>query len=571
METRANYLLIGAFTLLAIVGSLGFLIWLAGMQLDRQYATYGIYFDDVSGLGASGDVRFNGIAVGSVIALAIDPTDPSRVLTTVEIDAATPIRANTVAQLQSQGVTGVSYISLSGGTPDAAAPDVDASGLRIIASRRSTMQALVEDAPDLVAEATRLLEQFRQITGPENQAHVAAILGNLDTSSARLDEALNDFSDITGTVSEGVAQISVFTNRLDGLAAAVTHTLAQADETLASVTRTFDSADTVLMDAGPAVTSATAAIASVEAMLGNDVPAILADIAGTAAQARAAIADLQERSGTALDGLSATPDLLNARLAELEQSLQAANTAFAAVTTASDSFNTLVDGDGTLMVAEARDVLAAAQRSMATIEVIAQNDVPAVVADIRAATATAAAAVDRIAADLTAATGRIDPITADAQAALVAARDLLTRANASLDGLDTTLRGADGALASAQSVFTSADGLMQTDLEPALNDIRTAAGHISTAVDQVASDAPAITADLRALIARADTVVGQVQSAVAASAPGIGSFATNGLPELSRLASDARGLVNALDTMVRRVTNDPARFILDDRVPEYRR
>jgi phospholipid/cholesterol/gamma-HCH transport system substrate-binding protein len=104
-----------------------------------------------------------------------------------------------------------------------------------------------------------------------------------------------------------------------------------------------------------------------------------------------------------------------------------------------------------------------------------------------------------------------------------------------------------------------------------LNDIRTAAGQISTAVDQVASDAPAITADLRALIARADTVVGQVQSAVAASAPGIGSFATNGLPELSRLASDARGLVNALDTMVRRVTNDPARFILDDRVPEYRR
>jgi phospholipid/cholesterol/gamma-HCH transport system substrate-binding protein len=571
METRANYILIGASTLLAILGSLGFLIWLAGVQLDRQYATYGIYFEDVSGLGASGDVRFNGIAVGSVIALEIDPTDPSRVLTTVEIDATTPIRANTVAQLQSQGVTGVSYISLSGGTSDAAQLTAENGGLPIIASRRSTMQALVEDAPDLVTEATALLEQFRAMTGPENQAHVTAILSNLDTTSARLDEALNDFSDITGTVSDATAQISVFTDRLDGLAAAVTGTLTQAGDTLAAVTRTFDTADAVMTDAGPAITSATAAIASVEAMLNKDVPAILEDIKGTAAQARAAIIDLHDRSGTALDDLAATPDLLNARLVELQQSLLDANTAFAAVTEASDSFNTLVDGDGTLMVEEARDVLAAAQRTIATIEAITQDDVPAVVADIRAATATAAAAVDRIAADVTAATGRIEPITADAQATLTAARDLVVRAQTSLDSLDTTLTGADGALASAQTAFDSANGLMQTDLDPVLTDIRTAAESISTAVDQVAGDAPAITADLRALIAHADTVVAQVQSAVASSAPGIGDFARTGLPELSRLASDARGLVNSLDTMVRRVTNDPARFILDDRVPEYRR
>ena len=60
METRANYILIGLFTLLAILGTLGFFIWLASIQIDRQYATYGILFDDVSGLDASGDVLFNG-------------------------------------------------------------------------------------------------------------------------------------------------------------------------------------------------------------------------------------------------------------------------------------------------------------------------------------------------------------------------------------------------------------------------------------------------------------------------------------------------------------------------------
>ncbi|MCF7698950.1 MlaD family protein [Loktanella sp. M215] len=571
METKANYILIGAFTLLAIVGSLGFLVWLAGLQLDRQYATYGIYFDDVSGLDASGDVRFNGLPVGRVIGLAIDPADPSRVLTTVEIDAATPVRANTVAQLQSQGVTGVSYISLSGGTVDAGPLIGVDGGLRIITSRRSTLQALVEDAPDLVTEATRLLEQFRAITGPENQAHVTGILGNLDTASARLDQALTDFSDITGTVSAATDQISRFTNRLDGLSAALTQTLTNADTTLAAVTRTFDSADTVLTDAAPAVAATTEAITSVRTMLRDEVPAILADMAATAAQARAAITDLHDRSGQALDGLAATPDLLNARLTELQQSLVDASTAFAAVTEASDSFNTLVYGDGTLMVAEARDVLATAQRTITTIAAITQDDVPAIVADIRTAVATATAAVDRVATDITGATSRLDPLATTAETTLTAARDLVVRAQGSLDGLNATLTGANGALASAQVAFDSATGLMQTDLAPVITDIRNAADRISTAADQVAGDAPAITADLRALIARADAVVAQVQGAVASSAPGIGTFATTGLPELSRLASDARGLVTSLDTLVRRIAQDPARFILDDRVPEYRR
>ncbi|MDP5359028.1 MAG: MlaD family protein, partial [Paracoccaceae bacterium] len=93
METRANYILIGAFTLLAMIGTLGFFVWLASVQIDRQYATYGILFDDVSGLDPSGDVFFNGISVGRVIGIEIDSQDPSRVLTTVEISAATPVRS----------------------------------------------------------------------------------------------------------------------------------------------------------------------------------------------------------------------------------------------------------------------------------------------------------------------------------------------------------------------------------------------------------------------------------------------------------------------------------------------
>jgi len=571
METRANYILIGAFTLLAILGTLGFFIWLASVQIDRQYATYGILFDDVSGLDASGDVQFNGISVGRVIGLRIYEEDPSQVFATVEIDAGTPIRTNTVAQLQSQGVTGVAYISLSGGTPGAMPLTSTDGRLPIIPSRRSTVQTLVEDAPDLLAEATRLLQQFQALTGPENQGYVTNILRNLDTTSGKLDQALTDFSNITGTVAEATAQITLFTGRLDSIGASIETTLERANIALASAQRAFDAAGTALGASGPAIKSVERTFGQAETVLRERIPELLSQLSETIALASAAITDLQSRSGETLDGFGQTAVLLNARLAELERTLLDANTAFAAVTEASDSFDTLVDGDGTLLVIEARDVLVDAKAAIATIEAVVLDDVPAVVADIRAAVATAAAAVERVAADLTGLTGRFDPLAGQAQEALSSANALLVRGQTSLDALDTTLGGADGALASAQSAFDVATGVMNTDLGPVLSDIRTASDRIGAAVEAVTRDVPAIAADLRALIARADAVVAQVQGAVAQTAPGIGDFARTGLPELIRLGVEARGLVSSLNSLVRRIERDPARFLLDDSVPDYRR
>ncbi|WP_340108781.1 MlaD family protein [Pikeienuella sp. HZG-20] len=571
METRANFILIGAFTLMAILGTLGFFIWLANVQIDRQYTTYGILFDDVSGLNPSGDVLFNGISVGKVIDLRIYEKDPARVLATVEINAETPVRVDTVAQLQSQGVTGVAYISLFGGAPDAARLTSSDGELPIIKSRRSTVQTLVRDAPDLLAETMRLLQQFRALTGPENQRYVTNILKNLDASSGRLDQALTDFSSITGTVSDATGQITRFTGRLDRLGASAETTLERADAALASAQHAFDATRATLTSSTAAIDSVEGTFDAAQTILREQVPAILAQVSQVVGQIDSAVADLQSRSGETLDGFGETATLLNARLAEMEQTLRDANTAFAAITGASKSFDTLIVGDGALLVAEARDVLAGAKSAIATIESVVLNDVPVVVADIRGAVATASDAVDRMAADLTGLTGRLDPLAGGAEQALASANALLQRAQISLDALDSALAGAGGALASAETAFDAATTVMTTDLDPVLSDIRAASSRISVAVEDVARDVPAITADLRALIARADAVVAQFQGAVAASAPGVSDFARTGLPELTRLGAEARGLVASLNSLVRRIERDPARFLLNERVPEYRR
>lgn len=564
METRANFILIGIFTLAALLGTLGFFIWLASVQLDRQYVTYGILLDDVSGLDAAGAVTYNGIAVGSVIGLRIFEDDPSKVFTIIEVDAATPVSTATIAQLQSQGVTGVAFISLSATDQVAAPIETFAGGLPIIESRRSTVQALVEDAPNLLAEARLLLQQVQGFAGAENQALVADILRNLSRTTGRLDQALSDFSEISGTVRDATAQITQFTERLDTIGEAVEITLRSTDSALVAVQQAFVSADVVLNTTGPMLDRADGAFTLAENLLRDQIPMILAQVSETVAQTTAAVQDVQMRTGRTLDGFGETAALLNARLVELETTLADATIAFDAVTTASESLEVLVEGDGAALIAEVR-------AAVATVETVVNTDLPLIVADVRRAVQTASVAVEDVAADVTGFTGRLTPLADDGQAALTAATDLIAQAQTSLAALNTTLGVVDGALGSAQTTFDSANDVLQTDLGPVLSDLRLSAERISTAVEDVTADVPAIAADLRALIARADQVMVQVQDAVAQAAPGISDFSTGGLTELSRLAAEARGLVATLNTLTRRIGNDPAGFILDNRVPEYRR
>lgn len=571
METRANFVLIGAFTLLGILGSLGFFVWLASVQIDRQYDVYGILFDDVSGLDKSGDVRFNGIPVGRVIGLRIYAPDPAKVLVTVEVDADTPVRENTVAQLTSQGVTGVAYIALSGGRGDAPPLTAAEGQLPIIPSRRSTVQALVEDAPDLLAQASDLLTQLQTVVGPDNRARVSGILQNLETSSGQLDQALQDFSAVTGTVRQASDQIARFTARLDSIGASVTTTLGNVDTTLGSASGAFDEARRALEAAGPAIGNAGTAFESAATLMRDRVPGVVEQVAQTVATLGTAVTDIAGRSATTLQGFTQTADLMNTRLTELQGTLATADSAFSAVSEASDSLTALTSGQGAALLTDSRDLVASVKGAVGTIQATVDRDLPAAMTDIRSAVATGAQAIERVAADVTAFTGGLAPLTSDAQAALQGATQVFDRAGATISRLENSLTMADSALGAATTAFESAAGLMDTDLAPVLGDIRSASASIGTAAAQLSADLPAISSDLTALIGRADAVVGQIQAAVASSAPGISDFASNGLPELARLGAEARGLVRSLNDVVRSLQKDPAGFLSGNRVPEYRR
>jgi phospholipid/cholesterol/gamma-HCH transport system substrate-binding protein len=116
METRAPFVVVGAFVLAAIAAVFGFVYWLHNTGGLGSRATYHVQFDgSVPGLLVGAAVLFNGIRVGEVTALGLAPDSPRRVDATISVASTTPVRSDTRVGLEFQGLTGVPVVALEGG------------------------------------------------------------------------------------------------------------------------------------------------------------------------------------------------------------------------------------------------------------------------------------------------------------------------------------------------------------------------------------------------------------------------------------------------------------------------
>jgi phospholipid/cholesterol/gamma-HCH transport system substrate-binding protein len=250
METRANYVLIGAFTLFSLLAGLGFFLWLAQFELDRRLDYYDVLFDNVSGLTRGGEVRFNGVLVGQVISFGFDREDPTQVRTRIEVSADTPVTEDVEAQLQSQGVTGVSFVALTSRDPEARLlREVTDEPVPTIRGRPSTFDALIQDAPDILSQTLSLLQQLGEFVGPQNQAAVQQILSNFAAATGRLDEALDDFGQISAQVRDATDILAAFTQELGPLTLEVERVAVSASQALSAATGALTAAEFAIAEA----------------------------------------------------------------------------------------------------------------------------------------------------------------------------------------------------------------------------------------------------------------------------------------------------------------------------------
>jgi len=317
METKANYLLIGLFTITGLLCSMAFLLWLAKVQVDQQYSYYFIRFDNVTGLSNAGDVRYNGFPVGRVVDLQLDPDDPSKVRARIELDVQTPIKTDTVATLQSQGVTGVSFVALTGGSAEA--PMLAEDG--VIKAQPSPLQSVLEGAPVLLQRAVDLLEDINEVVSDDNRAAVSLILGNLSSASGRLDRTLEDFETVSSDLSTSAKAIAGFTTRLETLADTADVTLGTATEALnegramiAQSSTTLDTANETLLAMDSTFTSATD-------LIDGDLAALITQGTAAAQKVENALNTLEAPAKAALESAETA-------LSEAEQTFASANQVF---------------------------------------------------------------------------------------------------------------------------------------------------------------------------------------------------------------------------------------------------
>jgi phospholipid/cholesterol/gamma-HCH transport system substrate-binding protein len=188
VETRANYVFVGSSVLFAIAAIIVFIFWLGRNQLSKNEDVYHTYFTgSVTGLSSGSPVRYRGVPVGTVGYIAIDPDNIEQIRVTLKLRPRTPIKTDTVASLETAGITGGSYIELSGGTNPAPLLVSQNGEVPVIKSKDSGLQSVLDDAPKLLAKLNLLGDQANKLLSDDNIKSISATFDHLNSLSANLD------------------------------------------------------------------------------------------------------------------------------------------------------------------------------------------------------------------------------------------------------------------------------------------------------------------------------------------------------------------------------------------------
>ena len=218
METRANYVLIGAFTLAAVVGAFLFIMWIAGYGAPGGHRNYQVVFKgSVSGLSNGANVLFNGLRVGEVTHLTFSRSDPHQVVADIDVNSDAPIDRNTKARLETQGLTGAAAVALLG-SPNPGPELVGENGRPPIIYAEQTMQLqdILDNVGAISVRATSVLDDADKIL-TDNSEPVRSAIANVDQFSKALADNASGVDAALKSVGEIGKQIGPLAARLQTL------------------------------------------------------------------------------------------------------------------------------------------------------------------------------------------------------------------------------------------------------------------------------------------------------------------------------------------------------------------
>jgi len=340
METRANFVLIGAFTLAVIAGAFLFVLWFSGLTRISEHKSFEILFTgSVSGLSRGSAVLFDGLRIGEVTDISFDPTDPRRVRAMADITGVAPIRKDTKARLEIQGLTGSAVIGLSGGAPDAP-PLVGENGQPpIIVAEPSELQNIMQSVQSVSAKAESVLGNVDKLLS-DNRPAIDDAIHNVDVFSKALSDNSSGLNSALAGLSDMGKRIGPLADHLQALSDDVDKLVQAVDvEKVRHVVSNVDSATSAIADNKAAIDS-----------LLSDSAALAKRLNGTSAKLDSALSDIDSvvksidtrKVATFLDGADALGQTLSENKGNIDRTLKNASELAAKLNASADKIDSLM-------------------------------------------------------------------------------------------------------------------------------------------------------------------------------------------------------------------------------------
>jgi phospholipid/cholesterol/gamma-HCH transport system substrate-binding protein len=407
METRANYVVIGAFTLAVIAAAFGFVFWFSGSDSGQRRTPVRVVFSgSVSGLTKGSVVLFNGIRVGEVTEISLLPEDPRRVVANMDLDRTTPVRTDTRARLEYQGLTGVAQIGLSGGEPGAPAlTPGPGQPLPTIFADRSDFQDLIESARNIARRADDVLERVGRVV-TDNEGSISRTVQNVERFSEALGQNAAGIDRFLEQVGQAAEKVGPLAERLETLATNVDELVRTVDRD--RVARIVENIDRGTSRIGPLVDRVESLAGNADQLLQSVDRQRVARIVENVERGTERIPSVVEK----IDTLATTA---NERIAPLAQRLETLATDASGIVQAIDRERVArivenVEAGSARVGPTAQSLEAAAGRANALMQSVDPQRVTRIVENVERGTERIPSMVEKLDALATTANDRIGPL-----------------------------------------------------------------------------------------------------------------------------------------------------------------
>ena len=312
MENKVNLSVVGAFVIVLTVAMIAGGLWLSsGMYKRKAYDTYETYMtESVSGLTLNSTVRYRGVEVGFVRQIMLAPGNVEQVRVTLDIERGTPVKTDTVATLQTQGLTGISYVELSGGRKDSPALRAAAGQeVPVIVSAPSLFTSLETATPVLMANLSRAVDNLNSLLDETNRNSLRSMLADLATltqtlakRSSTIDAALVSSARTMDNTARVSAQLPQLVQRFERTADALERMATDVSDASDSARSTLDSARGTLDSARSTLDGSRADVTQFTGTALPETRELVAELRGLTATMRRVVDEVERNPGVLVQG-----------------------------------------------------------------------------------------------------------------------------------------------------------------------------------------------------------------------------------------------------------------------------